>query len=214
MKAVLATLFAFSLFSAFSVTLAEPINPEKRTWITCPKHCKFPPHSTPLCTWLNPCGFICKDGYIGHPLLNPKSCVCKWPFTECNGKCGLHKACPSKGYHKRELTAENAKCPTGFTACGILGRHAGSWECVDTQRDLESCGGCMVSLNNDLNNRDGQDCTAIQGVDDVACVQGQCKVNKCMDGYTVSESGTSCTPVERKNFLEVAEEVLRAQFAG
>ncbi|TFK21707.1 hypothetical protein FA15DRAFT_69404 [Coprinopsis marcescibilis] len=216
MKAVFTAFLAATLLFSVDFAVAEPIDAEKRTLFTCKKNCKFPAHSVPACNWLNPCNFICKDGYVPDTLFGaPKKCVCKWPFTECNGKCGLHKACPSKGHHKRDLTPENANCPTGYTACGILGRHLGSWECIDTQKDLESCGGCMVSLANSVDNRLGDDCTAIQGVDDVACVQGQCKVHKCMDGYEINAAGDSCNPVERKkNVFAVAEQVLAAQFGG
>ena len=77
--------------------------------------------------------------YTPFPILFPVKCVCPWPLTECNGKCGIYKACPSKGHSKRDLSAALAKCPVGQTVCGILGRAAGSWECINTKSDLESC---------------------------------------------------------------------------
>ena len=39
----------------------------------------------------------------------------------------------------------------------------------------------------------GQDCTAIPGVADVACMSGKCSVRRCMSGYAPSHDGTRCT---------------------
>ncbi|KAH6873765.1 hypothetical protein BKA70DRAFT_516216 [Coprinopsis sp. MPI-PUGE-AT-0042] len=215
MKAIFAALFAATLFS---VTVAEPVAElEERTIFDfkCPKTCKFPPLAIPKCSLLLPCHFDCKDGYIPHPLLKPTSCVCKWPLTECNGKCGIFKHCPSSGHHKRDLSPESVKCPVGFSACGVYGRSTDSWECLNTQKDLESCGGCIVPLKGDLNPQEGRDCTAIEGVSDVACVHGACEVKKCMDGYETNETRDSCVPVGRKkSIFQVAEEVLAAQFGA
>lgn len=70
----------------------------------------------------------------------PPDCVCSKPYTVCNGKCGLYKACPSS-YGKRALSESSGKllCPIGLSACQIIGRGTESWECVDTKQDLESC---------------------------------------------------------------------------
>ena len=38
----------------------------------------------------------------------------------------------------------------------------------------------------------GQDCTAIPGVADVACVEGACRVNRCARGCEVSVDGLEC----------------------
>lgn len=50
-----------------------------------------------------------------------------------------------------------------------------AYECVDVQRDLEACGGCPGV--------DGVDCTSLEGVNDVACVRGECEVRSCERGY-------------------------------
>lgn len=66
-----------------------------------------------------------------------------------------------------------------------------------------------------MNPQEGRDCTAIQGVSDVACVHGACEVKKCLDGYETNAARDSCVPVERKkSILQVAEEVLAAQFGA
>ncbi|TFK38453.1 hypothetical protein BDQ12DRAFT_605982 [Crucibulum laeve] len=163
--------------------------------------CRYPDHSSPICKTGSPCCFTCKDGYSPYPSGDhPSQCVCNKPYTECNGKCGIFHACPS-GYVKRDMNYGGSKkfCPWGHTACGIYGRSVQSWECVDTQNDLESCGGCMVSLHPNLPDPDGEDCTAIPGVADVSCVRGRCAVHRCMPGYDMNASGTSCIYSEDKD---------------
>lgn len=184
---------------------------------TCPKYCHFPPHSLPKCSLHLPCGFNCKDGYQPFPILFPTKCICPWPLKECNGKCGPFKACPSKAadHHKRDLLPSQINCPVGQTACGIIGRATGSWECIDTQRDLESCGGCLLSVKSEYNQNGGQDCTAIEGVADVSCDQGSCVVQKCMSGYEPDASGAYCVPAEReKSFFSVAKDILAVEFGA
>ena len=57
-------------------------------------------------------------------------------------------------------------CPAGLDACPIS-MEGGDYECIDTFRDLESCGGC-ASLGH------GEDCTAIRGAWNVGCHRGHC----------------------------------------
>ncbi|KAF7328887.1 hypothetical protein MVEN_02518400 [Mycena venus] len=145
--------------------------------------CHYPLHSVPSCKSGSPCFFTCKDGYTAYPAGSyPTQCVCSYPYTECNGKCGTYKGCPSSYLTKRDLWGGH-KCPTGFTACHIPGRNANSWECLDTETDLESCGGCPSLYSDSL---PGKDCTAIPGVSDVSCIKGNCVIHKCMAGFDLS----------------------------
>ncbi|GLB42741.1 hypothetical protein LshimejAT787_1201900 [Lyophyllum shimeji] len=166
----------------------------------CPwQSCRYPPHSVPECQHGNPCGFTCKDGYTPYPSYRPTMCVCNKPFTECNGKCGMFHGCPS-GYVKRDLHyGTDKQCPRGLSACGVLGRGARSWECINTQTELESCGGCTIPLYNGQVGPEGRDCTVIEGVSDVSCVKGRCLVHRCMPGYEVNTDGDSCVYVEDKD---------------
>ncbi|KAJ7911588.1 hypothetical protein B0H13DRAFT_570305 [Mycena leptocephala] len=166
--------------------------------------CHYPLHSVPSCKSGSPCFFTCKDGYSAYPAgAYPTQCVCSHPYTECNGKCGTFHGCPSTYYAKRDLMSAQ-KCHKGFTACGVPGRGGNSWECIDTQTDLESCGGCPYS---DFAMETGKDCSAIRGVSDVSCIRGECVVHKCMAGYEIGGHHSECTYSEDKD-----PKILAAQY--
>lgn len=169
------------------------------------EQCHYPLHSVPVCTTGNPCGFTCKDGYTAYPPEKPTECICGEPHQECNGKCGNYSSC-SSAYAKREAHYGGNKraCPPGFTACGILGRNARTWECINTQHELESCGGCSIPLT--IPSPEGQDCTNILGVSDVSCVNGRCAVHRCMPGYVIDVTGSTCIYSEEKDPIILAAE--------
>ncbi|KZT62155.1 hypothetical protein CALCODRAFT_479351 [Calocera cornea HHB12733] len=97
----------------------------------------------------------------------------------------------------RDLVWEDDRCPKAHSACGVSSPWTKqAWECIDTSRDLESCGGCVFALPGQL--ATGVDCTNIDGVEDVACVEGFCAVHTCRDGYAVSADGQSCDIVEKR----------------
>ncbi|KAK1921007.1 hypothetical protein DB88DRAFT_118340 [Papiliotrema laurentii] len=75
-------------------------------------------------------------------------------------------------------------CPETMAACPIPGR-ANDYECLDTQSDLQSCGGC-ASLQH------GVDCTAIAGARWMGCNEGKCEVYSCKKGWTRAGDGSSC----------------------
>ncbi|KZP00166.1 hypothetical protein CALVIDRAFT_552979 [Calocera viscosa TUFC12733] len=82
-------------------------------------------------------------------------------------------------------------CPKGQSLCGIQSSWTKTdWECIDTKTDLESCGGCVLGVMGTPG--DGVDCTAIEGVEDVACAAGHCQVFSCASGFRVSDCGTTC----------------------
>ncbi|KAG8936453.1 hypothetical protein FRC02_001871 [Tulasnella sp. 418] len=81
------------------------------------------------------------------------------------------------------------KCAKGFKRCAVLhGRVA--YECIDVANDLESCGGCIDFTNSPTS---GRDCTSIEGVDAVSCIQGKCVVHSCQQGYAMTLGG-KCVP--------------------
>jgi len=56
-----------------------------------------------------------------------------------------------------------------MTACPVVGTHGifSDYECIDTEHDLQSCGGCPSTGS-------GRDCTAIRGAWNVGCERGHC----------------------------------------
>ncbi|KAI9635140.1 uncharacterized protein MKK02DRAFT_43818 [Dioszegia hungarica] len=93
------------------------------------------------------------------------------PITVAN-----NAATPTGGMRKRErCTSAQTICP--FKSSGRIG-----FECVDDiQNNIERCGAC-----------DGPDCTEILHASHVACVQAQCIVSQCMEGYLLVDN--ACTP--------------------
>ncbi|TNY18163.1 protein priA [Rhodotorula diobovata] len=71
-------------------------------------------------------------------------------------------------------------CPVGETACPIFPR-MGTYECLDTRVELESCGGCTSKGF-------GEDCTAIRGAQGVTCESGACHVYTCQPGFALDAS--------------------------
>lgn len=131
----------------------------------------------------------------------PNSCTdcsfsCSTTTTKrCGTGCIANTAtCASGLPQKRDLEKKN--CPLGWEVCetgtvGFGGKSAG-WECVNTKSDLESCGGCQQPLQG---RSAGMDCTAIVGIDGVACVSGVCEINSCLKGYKLENN--ACTPITR-----------------
>lgn len=51
-----------------------------------------------------------------------------------------------------------------------------SYQCVDVQSNLESCGGCITARKIGDGRSAGVDCTALPHVDAVACLNGECVI--------------------------------------
>lgn len=95
---------------------------------------------------------------------------------------------------KREIEAElraeaerrdNAYCPSGLTGCAIPGSKY--YECINTDAELESCGGCTNGVYGNSNSTAalGVDCTSLRGVavGGVSCVSGKCQVASCRQNW-------------------------------
>ncbi|KAH9974977.1 hypothetical protein BGW80DRAFT_1170013, partial [Lactifluus volemus] len=145
--------------------------------------CVYPEYATPTCINQDPCGFLCPDEFTPYPPSNPTSCVCPAPSVLCNGQ-----------WKKRWLgSGICSEMGPEWAACGVFGGSARSWECINTARDLESCGGCMLPLT--PYTPIGEDCSSLPGVADVACIAGECVVHRCLPGYVTAHDGTHCVSV-------------------
>ncbi|KAI8444255.1 hypothetical protein BY996DRAFT_6426155 [Phakopsora pachyrhizi] len=83
--------------------------------------------------------------------------------------------CPPKS-SKGEISIQ----PTSGTPSTVDGSH----ECIDTQEELTSCGGC-TSIG------DGLDCTKIEGVVRARCNRGICEAYRCDRGFKLTD--VTCT---------------------
>ncbi|GAA5982665.1 hypothetical protein JCM10908_006738 [Rhodotorula pacifica] len=88
---------------------------------------------------------------------------------------------PSARARARRRRAVNV-CPGTESACSV-GSLAG-YECIDTESNLEQCGGCLSD--------GGVDCTAIEGVAAVDCVGGRCEISACEDGFAYEPVSEQC----------------------
>lgn len=109
---------------------------------------------------------------------------------------------------RSKVTKPASLCPTGETACPILGSSSyekavnhhfsdmgkyssgimageGGYECLDTKQSLESCGGCAST-------GEGQDCTKIPSAVGVGCDAGVCVVFSCKAGSKPNLLGNGC----------------------
>ncbi|WVW84556.1 hypothetical protein I302_106590 [Kwoniella bestiolae CBS 10118] len=86
----------------------------------------------------------------------------------------------------RELQARRRRqeveyCPHGLTACNVA--HSGSYECLDTDTELESCGGCLFGQYGNATSVIGQDCTTMgAALGASTCLDGQCVASACKKG--------------------------------
>jgi hypothetical protein len=114
-----------------------------------------------------------------HP--SPPTPTCP-PNSWWGNQCCNHNPAPPKpsGHYKRSLKKRSAGlCPVGLQACpigGFMGLTA-DYECIDTNLELQSCGGCS-SVESQF------DCTAIEGSWNVGCEQGSCK-GTCLRRHAV-----------------------------
>ncbi|CAK5270731.1 unnamed protein product [Mycena citricolor] len=148
--------------------------------------CDRPDFSAPSCSRDNVCGYKCHDGY-----------------KDCGDSCARACSTARLGRKRRSVPTEakpdywgarvQRTCEQGWQACGVPGADRRAWECVDVQRDLESCGGCASGISSSLTGQStGVDCTTIPHVSDVSCISGGCVVHRCLPGYITSPSGDAC----------------------
>ncbi|WWD20991.1 hypothetical protein CI109_105472 [Kwoniella shandongensis] len=90
-----------------------------------------------------------------------------------------------------EKNSKRGVCPTPLTACKV-NNVLESFECINTNEELESCGGCISGDFNDLNASVGVDCTTLPGVakGGVTCSAGRCEAFACKIGFTLTNEGT------------------------
>jgi len=149
---------------------------------------------------------LCGDA-LGAIYQQPEMKTCssyKQPVNNCKNQYkGCQKACsqvwnwpapkpkPSQAHandyyrrHKRNkvsaCSADETSCPisTGFSkTCGLGSKHC---ECLDIQREIASCGGCVTQGQ-------GENCLKITGAGNVRCDAGACIVTSAAKGYVLKD---------------------------
>ncbi|KAG7530957.1 hypothetical protein FFLO_04685 [Filobasidium floriforme] len=141
---------------------------------------------------------------------------CKKNFKDCGNKCvKKNKDCPTAGaggdgghsghgggygggYGYNHYDRRNLQCAAGLSACPVV--NGNGFECLDVNKDVESCGGCLRSIGAGIQNV-GEDCTSIPNAADVSCVAGQCQVQTCLPGFKLNSVG-DCVFSEEAYFLQ------------
>ncbi|OCF42311.1 hypothetical protein I317_03814 [Kwoniella heveanensis CBS 569] len=80
-----------------------------------------------------------------------------------------------------------AVCPNELTACRVSSDDDTSFECIDTQSELESCGGCVYGEYNNATAILGTDCGTSTGTSlgGATCLKGKCVSFACKAGYVL-----------------------------
>jgi len=168
----------------------------KESWEPNEMKCSYPHHAIPLLKSEHPCAFECEAPFVFcNDICQPLSSSCS-PGQPPPALIHHQQQPQSHQTHKRDLEKRKPTrlCYPGFTACKLdpwLARISShKWDCINTQSDLESCGGCASPINKQTPS--GIDCTAIPGVADVYCRAGSCVVQRCLPGYLLSSNRTTC----------------------
>ncbi|WWC66267.1 uncharacterized protein I206_100168 [Kwoniella pini CBS 10737] len=173
------------------------------------------------------CARACNEGYV---LTGGTTCCLPNSTLDSNGQCKLIPNCSSteilcnnQCYSKSTYTCPsglpiqlNSKrsenCPIGLSKCSIGSSGSGLWECIDTQNDIESCGGCMYpepTYNNPLAVSNGIDCTSLKGTNGISCNFGKCKIQNCLKGFKLNNNGTICEEQEQHfKYKSVTKQIL------
>lgn len=126
-----------------------------------------------------------------HPADNMTDWADRTGWCSSDFICALAASAGSK-------KAKRAQCPADQLACSVGDGYEVSdrshsarrrlelngfncSQCIDAQTNLEQCGGCASDV-------EGQDCTAIFGVESVTCQQGQCVVGESTSRVITFES--------------------------
>ncbi|WWC85297.1 uncharacterized protein L201_000159 [Kwoniella dendrophila CBS 6074] len=194
----------FCDYPNINVTIIDP--PTKWTWAGC-----WYLQETPL--WfqvqsVSSCLESCKSSLYAYSRYNQDltiDCLCSpsQPPFDLPLNCGYgdpfwytHPDLPSGFVKRQQQKARLDKegqlslglCPEGSKACKVPGTNGIDFECIDTDSELESCGGCVhgeFSAGNDIYEPQGIDCTSLPGITSggVSCDQGLCKASACEDRF-------------------------------
>lgn len=98
----------------------------------------------------------------------------------CPSNCSSQPTAAPSHRKKRSIVG---LCPVGAEACPLKrGSFSAGYQCINTQEELESCGGCETL-------GEGQNCNFIMGAN-AGCSSGKCVIFSCRKGYKLQSDGT------------------------
>ncbi|KAI0724529.1 hypothetical protein C8T65DRAFT_5528 [Cerioporus squamosus] len=133
-----------------------------------------------------------------QPSLTGGANTCEMAGNTCPNTGGVGPSQIAAALRRRGPRATT--CPGTQRSCPVYGyTYSGrgylkAYECVEVQKDLESCGGCVANDSpfGEKTANGGRDCSAIPYVDSVTCQRGSCVIERCTSGYAVSTDGQRC----------------------
>ncbi|KAI9632781.1 uncharacterized protein MKK02DRAFT_41092 [Dioszegia hungarica] len=144
-------------------------------------------------------GFSCQ---CAQAILDPVAATCQqdtgfaYRRSAAAAASGVYRRSLKDTASRKLAARQNHKyCPASLQPCRISGSNPDAYECMDTQYELESCGGCAMgefgSSGNSTATAAGIDCTRLTGVPmgAVSCLEGKCVAYACKKGFTLQSGG-------------------------
>jgi len=166
-------------------------------YLSFPWEARSSPHAARVQTGMSNCGnaleWIYNRPEVQIPDYTQPLSTCQTSYDSCQGGCQSIWDWPSPpGYGPKPSQAahgvnyrhkrDTSHCPHQETACPITA-HTFGFECIDTQTELTSCGGCVTKGQ-------GENCLSIPGADAVGCDHGKCVVFTVMPGFILNNITT------------------------
>lgn len=100
--------------------------------------------------------------------------VWKWPCPP-----GYNKPKPSGSFRRKARDASKTLCPNPSESACPISANSTSYECLNTNTEMYSCGGCAT-------NKLGENCYEIDGANTFGCEAGVCRVYSALPGWKMS----------------------------
>ncbi|KAM0751751.1 hypothetical protein T439DRAFT_324942 [Meredithblackwellia eburnea MCA 4105] len=149
-------------------------------------NCNLCPSYAPPDT-VNYVGCVCTDPTL---TFNSATGTCQTPSMRARARAKERRALQWSLHSQPEtdwkFMPSYEVCPDQETPCPVLPSMS-SFECLDTLRDIENCGGCGSTGQ-------GINCLQSPGVISATCREGTCRSLSCAPGWEINEDRSGCRP--------------------
>ncbi|KAM6495464.1 hypothetical protein JOM56_008170 [Amanita muscaria] len=137
----------------------------------------------------DPTGCTCMNNANNNePAIESPNTACTYTLPDCTATCptGSRRRRRSEPKINTNPDLSIRNCSQDQTSCPITSSVGSNHECVNTQTDLDNCGGCAALGQ-------GQICGKQAGVLTASCISGTCQTYSCRSGYTLDTTTGKCT---------------------